>query len=101
MPPNGCEDERLTNVPSTITQMDGGNVCKSVVKSRWYCPQTVSRAGAEKDLQQHAKEMASLRFSYEMLNAMKRRISSTSKAWCMSVDGLGGRDMGIPAPLRS
>lgn len=41
----------------------------------------VSRVGAdsEKDLRQHAKEIASSQSPYTMLDAMKRRISSTSK----------------------
>ena len=89
MRPNGQVGAELTNVSSAIVQTDGGKVRNSVVKHNCHSPQMMSRVGAEKDLQQHAKETASSRCSYSMLDAMKRRISSTSKIWCMSVEGWG------------
>jgi hypothetical protein len=86
---NGHVGTKLTKVSSAIVQTGGGKVRNRVVKHSCHSPQMASRAGTEKDLQQHAKETASLRCSYSMLDAMKRRISSTSKMWCMSVKGCG------------
>jgi len=74
---------------SSIVQADGGKVRNNVGKLRCHVPQIASRAGAEKDLQQHAKETASMRFSYSMLDAIMRRISSTLKMWCMLVEEKG------------
>lgn len=86
---NNREDgeRKLTSVLSVMVQTDGGKVCNNVVKDGWKFPQMESRAGAEKDLQQHAKETASWQSSYSMLDPMMRRISSTSKTWCMSGGG--------------
>ena len=58
--PDDCVGETLTNSLSKIVQTCGGKVRKSCVKSKQRDPQRVSRVGAEKDVQQHAKEMASL-----------------------------------------
>ena len=74
-----------------MAHTDGGKVRNSHVNSRWDLPQILSRTGAEKDLQQHAREIASLQSPYLTLDVTIRRISSTSKRWCMFVEGGGER----------
>ena len=77
-----------------IVQTDGGKTRNSHVNLHWYVPQIVSKVGAEKVLQQDAKAIASSRSLSEKVDAMRRMISSTSKAWCMPVEGRGEKRCG-------
>lgn len=46
-----------------------------------------SKAGAEMDLQQHARAVADLRSPYGMLSAMRRTISTRLNTLCIAVGG--------------
>jgi len=67
----------LTKDLSITPQTERGKVFNSVVRSFCSSAHMVSRAGVEKDLQQHARDKAPL--PTMRLLAMRRRISSNSK----------------------
>ena len=73
-------------------QTDLGKVFNSVVRS--VCPSShmVSMTGIEKDLQQSARDVASLALSSTRWLVMRRRISSKSNMWCMCGEDRGVRD---------